>query len=186
MTLNPYLIAMQGIANLEANKVILDNVIRVFETKSLSLYNGIRPTLPVSAFPSFEIELQNVDTEWATCRGQRHTCSFRCLVTVCAPKIGVREEYLAAVTNAVLAIFKNPKYLQFPIGPEHSINGEYQLYAFDSFVNSASYSSVKEGTYGVAEFTWTVKVHERIPDILFRCVSDQAPNIEKPIVKEIQ
>lgn len=183
MNFDPHLIVLRGINLLESNKICLDNVIKDKENKSLSCFDGIRQTLPLSAFPSFEIETQNVDSEWATQRGQRHTCSFRCMVTVYAPKIEFREEYLSSLTSAILSIFRNPKNLQFPIGDEIPINGEYRLFAFDSFVSTASYSSTKEGTIGISEFTWTVKVHEKIPDILFRNVHDQLPNIERPIIK---
>lgn len=189
MNINPHFIALRGINLIQSFKTQIDQIINQYETnRTLNCFSGIRPTIAAGQFPSFELETENVDTEWGTARGQRHTCSFRCLVTIMSPKIDYREEYLCSLTSAITSILKNPKYLQFPITCENAIDerGKYVLYVFDSLVSSINYSSVKEGTVGVAEFTWTAKVHERMADILFANVPEQLPSINKPLVIEVR
>jgi len=188
MNINPYFISKKAIELISSYKTQIDKVIYDFErNKSLSLFMGIRPTIPNEQFPSFEIESSSVSTEWGTARGQRHTCSFKCLVTVSCPKIEIREEYICAMASAVTSILKNPRNLQFPIYCDNPIDdrGKYSLTVYDSMVNDTAYSSAREGTIGIAEFTWVVKVHEKMADILFSTVPDQLPNIIKPIIKEV-
>jgi hypothetical protein len=186
MTMNPYSILKRGIDIIDSNKIEIEKVIRVFESKGLSTFDGIRPTLPLSAFPSFEIETEGMNTTWGTTRGQRHTCSFRCLITVAAPNISERESYLNNLTSVVTGLFRNPQNLEFALSREPPSSDCHRLTVYDSFVGDVRYSSAKEGTIGIADFTWVASVHESIPDLLFRNVPTQSPSVLSPVIREIR
>ncbi|MCK9154625.1 MAG: hypothetical protein M0P12_00775 [Paludibacteraceae bacterium] len=184
MEIDPNIVIDRYILVMKANSVLLNSVISEFESRELSVLKGIRVTLPVSSFPSLEIESVNSESSWYATRVQRHMQNFRCVLTVLAPSVEDRESYQNRLTSAVTSIFKNPQNLQFPIP---CVEGQYRYSAFvyDSFISSVQYSSTRDGFYGVSEWLWTVNIHEAIPDILFSCVPSQIPNILKPIIKEI-
>ena len=169
MRINPYAVLEYAIKLISDNERQLKALIEDFDSEgSLHLFPGIRPTIPVRLMPCFEIETDNLSTVWGTTRGQRHTLSFNCVITVMSPKIEFREEYLTSVTAAVTGMLKNPANLQFPIPCKDVMTGEeFPLMAYDSFVDNTSYSSQKEGTVGVSRFNWVVSVHETIEDSYF-------------------
>lgn len=187
MNINPYYIAKRGIDLICSYKPQIDSLISQYETnRSLNCFHGIRPSIPSSQFPCFEIETTSVDTEWATTRGQRHRISFQCLVTVSCPKIDYREEYLLRMTSAVVSILQDPKHLRFPVDCETlSMGDKCTLFVYDSMVSSVGYSS-RDGTIGVGNFVWTASVHETIPDANFGCIPSHDPGIVKPTIKEIK
>jgi len=187
MNINPYYISQRGIDLINSYKSQIDTVISKYETgRTLNCFHGIRPTIPSSQYPCFEIETSTIDTEWATTRGQRHNISFKCLVTISCSKIDFREEYLLKVTSAIISILQDPKNLRFQINCETPMTETpYILSIYDSMVNSVSYST-REGTIGIGDFMWNTKVHETIPDINFSCVPDQNPGIVTPIIKDIR
>lgn len=187
MNINPYYIAQRGVDLINSYKLQIDSVIAKYETgRTLNCFHGIRPTIPISQYPCFEIETSSVDTEWATTRGQRHNINFRCIITISCSKIDFREEYMLKITSAVVSILQDPKHLQFQIKCETPTTGKgYLLSIYDSMVSSVSYAT-KEGTVGIGEFTWNAKVHETIPDINFSCVPGQIPGIVTPILKDIR
>jgi len=187
MNINPHYIAIRAINLIESYKTKMDAIINTYETgKTLTCFSGIRPTIPVNQYPCFEIETQSNDTQWGTTRGQRHTVNFRCLISISCSKLDYREEYICTMASMIVSILQDPKNLQFPIECESPINGRYVLSVYDSMVTSVSYSSTKEGTIGVAEFTWVANVHEKIPDINFTAVPAQMPGIVSPIIKEVR
>lgn len=185
MEIDPNLVLDKGIETLKSNLVLINKVIEEFESREFSIYKGIRTTLPVSAFPSLEMEIQGNDSSWYATRVQRHTMSFRCVITITAPTVEDRETYQNRLTSAVASIFKNPQNMRFAIP---CVEGQYryEAYVYDSFVSDTSYGSTKDGQFGVSEFSWTVNIHERIPDILFNLVPGQVPNIMSPDIKEIR
>ena len=186
MNINPYYIAQREIDVINGYKPQIDKVIAEYETnKTLNCFHGVRPSIPISQYPCFEIETQSIDTEWGTTRGQRHTINFRCLVTISCSKIDFREEYLLRMTSAIASILQDPRHMQFQIQCTTPIGRGYMLSVYDSMVNSVSYAN-REGTIGVGEFTWVAKVHETIPDVNFTSVPAQIPSIVTPIVKEIR
>lgn len=187
MNINPYYIAQRGIDLINEYKLQIDKVINDYETgRTLNCFHGIRPSIPSSQYPCFEIETSTIDTEWGTTRGQRHNIGFKCMITVSCSKIDFREEYLLKITSAVVSILQDPKHMQFKIQCLTPTTGRgYMLSIYDSMVNSVNYST-REGTIGVGEFTWVAKVHETIPDINFSSVPAQIPGIVTPIVKEIR
>lgn len=182
MNINPFYISQHALDVINGYKPQIDKLISTYETnRTLNCFHGIRPSVPISQYPVFEIETSSVDTEWGTTRGQRHTLSFRCLVSISCSKIDFREEYLLAMTSAIVSILNDPRHMQFKVQCTSPIGRGYQLSIYDSIVGNVNYSN-RDGTIGVGEFTWVAKVHETIPDVNFSCVPAQVPSIVSPVV----
>ena len=155
------------------------------EGKKLSYFKGLRPTLPNSAFPSFEIGTSSASNEWFACHTQKPTFPFRCLVTVSCPKIELGEEYITTLTTYLVSILTDPRHIQIPIiGASVSNQSGQQVQAtiMDAFVPTVDYGSTKDGTIRVADFTWEVKVLEPYPDNYWSTannIEDGIPTITK-------
>ena len=155
-------------ALIERNEEPINQIIHQYEpSKRLTVFEGVRKTLPVSAFPSFEIEPTSGSTEWPVTRAQRPRFTFNCMLTVVNSNEDYGVEYLATLTTVLAHIMTDPTSLQLAIEDHVKFDpskGIVTAYMLDSLVDSITYNSIKEGTVRIAEFSWWVMVHEPYPD----------------------
>jgi hypothetical protein len=153
--------------------------------RSLTVLDGMRATLPIDMYPSFEIEPTNSDNSWATTRAQRPTYNFTCTLTVKVSNAKFGVEYICSLATILAEIMTSPNNLQLRILNEThwDVNGGLvDTYMLDSLVNSATYNATKDGSIRTAEFGWFVSVHEPFPESLWRMGSDDSPSILRPLV----
>ena len=101
------------IALLALNKETLDKCIQIYDdTKTLTVLEGMRKSLPADLFPVLEIEPLSGTTQWATTRAQRPRYQFECTLTVINNNEDLSVEYVATIANAIISIMSNPQNLQ--------------------------------------------------------------------------
>jgi hypothetical protein len=189
MNFNPNIIALHGINNILKKEPFIKKVINKWEDdgKSLSCYNGLRPSIPSTHFPSFEIEVSNVQSEWATQRSQRHHATFRCMITVsCSSNLDAREEYITKLASCITSIFQAPSNLRFSLWDKTLTDSDYRIDCYDSFVSNVTYNSTRDGTIGVAEFSWVTHCDEIINDGEFYLSAGQASGLIAPFQKQVK
>jgi len=156
---------------LESNADSINRVIQVYESgKGLTILEGMRRTLPVDAFPSFEIEPTSGSNEWAVTRAQRPRYSFQCTLTVRNDNEDFGVEYISSIVSILTEIMTDPQNLQMQVMNESRWDpnsGLVATYIMDSFVESVTYNSNKDGTIRTAEFDWFALIHEPFPDSKF-------------------
>ena len=155
---------------LQSNLEQINAVIKQYEPKVLNIFEGMRKTLPLDAFPAFEIEPTSGSNEWATTRAQRPRYSFNCTLTVINDNEDYGVEYIATVANAIIEVMTDPQNLQLRIVNEVRWDPNLGLaptYLMDSLVESVTYNAAKDGTIRTCEFDWFALVHEPFPDSHF-------------------
>ena len=186
MYTNPSNITKTLISLLDRNSQFINKMIRVYEgNHSLTVLDGMRPTLPIDAYPSFEVEPTTSDNLWATTRSQRPTYNFTCTLTVKVSNVKFGVEYICSLASLISEIMTSPNNLQMRILNEThwDVNGGLvDTYVLDSLVNSATYNATKDGTIRMAEFSWFVTVHEPFPESLWQIGSTDVPTIVRPLV----
>ncbi len=187
MNFNPNLLSKHAILLIQNKDPFFKKIISEWESdgKSITCFNGIRPTIPSTQFPSFEIEVSNVDTEWATTRSQRHHVTFRCMVTVsAASNIDVREDYITKIASSVVSVLNSPSTMRFSLYDKSITDADYRIDCYDSMVSSCSYNSTRDGTIGVAEFSWTCHCDEIINDGEFYIQTGKTSGMIAPFQKK--
>ena len=186
MYTNPANITKTLAALLDRNSQFINKLIRTYEgNRSLTVLDGMRPTLPIDAYPSFEIEPTNADNLWATTRAQRPTYNFTCTITVKVSNLKYGVEYICSLATMIAEIMTSPNNLQLRVVNEShwDVNGGLvDTYILDSLVNSATYNATKDGTVRTAEFSWFVLIHEPFPESLWYIGDENTPTIIRPLV----
>lgn len=187
MNFNPNIVSKHALDLINQKDLFIKKLINEWETdKNLTCYNGIRPTIPSTQFPSFEIEVSNVQTEWATTRSQRHHATFRCMVTVSASSnLDKREDYITKLASAIVSIFQAPSNMRFSLWDKTLTDSDYRIDCYDSSVSSCTYNSTRDGTMGIAEFSWVTHCDEIINDGEFYLKPGNASGLIAPFAKQV-
>ena len=185
MYTNPHNIILTMIQTLNIQADIINDVVGQWnEGKKLTIFEGLRPTLPLNAYPSLEIEPEGASNEWVTTRAQRPRYNFELTLTTHNTSNKFDIEYPAEIYTLISEILSNPSNLQLPILNEckWELNGGLvQTFMLDANVENVTYNSNREGTMRQAKFSYYVLVHETYPDSMFPLqagISD--PNIIRP------
>lgn len=150
----------------EANREEIDRVIKHYRTTdTLHLFDGLRKTLPISAYPSLEFEPSSATTEWSMTSAQTGEYSIDCFLTVKNSNDEYAAEYISEVTRSVLKIFNYPDNMSFIIPNEFYPNARnpedpYPIHIQFGNVSSVQYRSTRDGAMNVATFTWSGRVLE--------------------------
>ena len=156
-------------AIIDVNMENIDRVIKHYRTTDcLHVFDGLRKTLPLSAYPSLEFEPVSASTEWTHTSAQTGEYSIDCYLTVRNSNEEYSAEYISEVTRSILKIFNYPDNMCFPIPnefyeDEDEETGEIREYPIIiQFGNIASvnYRSTTDGALTVAQFTWSGRVLE--------------------------
>lgn len=171
---------------LERNSVQINTLVQAFQpSRNLAVFKGLRNTLPVDAYPSFELEPQNGSNQWATTRAQRPRYTINCTLTTRTDNEQLHVGYITALTRILVAIMTSPENLQLTVENESRWSPNGGLVATvitDSLVEDVTYNSLHEGTIRTAEFSWFALIHEPFPDFKFKVGESDQPTILRPNV----
>lgn len=151
---------------LEANKDQIDRVIKYYRsTDELHIFDGLRKTLPMSAYPSLELEPASASTEWTTTSAQTGEYSVDCYLTIKNSNEELNAEYVSEVTRVILKILNYPDNMSFVIPNEYYPNEQdpehpYPVHIQFANVPSVTYSQARDGSISVVQFTWTGRILE--------------------------
>lgn len=160
MYISPINIIKGLIEIVEANSEQIDELIKHYRTSdSLHIFNGLRKTLPQSAYPSLEFELSGASTEWTHTSAQTGEYSIACYLTVLNNNEELGAEYISEITRMVVKLFNWPENMSFPIPNEFYPDGN-QIHVQFGNVQNVTYRSTRDGSITVAEFQWSGRVLE--------------------------
>lgn len=178
MYTNPSNIIKTLIRMLGINAEHINSVIQVYQSRTLTVFEGMRKTIPADGFPSLEIEPTTGANEWATTRAQRPRYSFNCTLTVLNDNEDYGVEYISTLATTLVEIMTDPQNLQLRVINEVKWSPNYGLvdtYIMDSLVEGVTYNSMKDGTVRTCEFDWFALIHEPYPDTHFNIFWSNAP-----------
>lgn len=179
MYTNPSNIIKSCIKLLERNFDKINKVIQEYEDgRTLSIFEGMRKSLPRDAFPSLEIEPQNVSNEWYSTRSQRPRYSFQMTLTVVNDNEAYGVEYISSIATVLAEILTNPSNLQLKVENEQKYDSDVGLvdtYIQDSLVENMTMSANKDGTIRVIQFDWFAVIHEPFASSAWKYGSLQQP-----------
>ena len=151
---------------LDANKNKIDRVIKYYRTTDeLHIFDGLRKTLPLSAYPSLELQPASASIQWTHTSAQTGEYSIQCYLTVRNSNEELAAEYVSQVTRVILEILNYPDNMSFQIPNEYYPNEndpENPIPIHIQFGNipSVTYRSTIDGSITVAQFTWSGRVLE--------------------------
>ena len=154
---------INGLMNIvELNRVNIDRVFNHYKTGDrLHVFKGMRKSLPLSAFPSLELEPSSGSQEWLTTSVKvgEYTIQFTLTVTCDNDEFGA--EYICEATRAIVQVFTIPENLCWEIPNEKfGIEDDTRLYIQFGSIGGITYNSTKDGTIRIAQWDWTGKVYE--------------------------
>ena len=186
MYTNPHNIIQTLMTLLDRNEQQINRVIRSYEgKKSLTVFEGLRMTLPLGAYPSLEIEPGNAANRWATTRAQRPRFNFTCTLTVSNAREKYGVEYITTVATVLSEILCSPENLQLLVLNETRWDpnmGLVDTVIMDSLVEDISYSASRDGTMRVAELSWFAEIHEPFPSSKWVVGAGSSPTIIRPVI----
>ena len=189
MYTNPSNIIKTLVNLLDTNEQQINRVVRVYQgSRRLTVLEGMRQSLPVSAYPSFEIEPGSTGNRWATTRAQRPRFTFTCTLTVSNNREKYGVEYVSTLATILAQIMTSPENLQMRVLNETKwdINGGLKdTYILDSLVEDVSFGAARDGTMRTAEFSWFVEIHETFPESKWRISSGTDPSVLLPKVVSV-
>lgn len=154
-------------AIVDVNADIIDRVIKYYRTTdTLHVFDGLRKTLPLDAYPSLEFEPVSASTEWVHTSAQTGAYQIDCYLTVRNSNEEYAAEYIGEVARVLLKIFNYPDNMSFQIPNEFYESDDpdrpdkYPVWIQFGNVASVNYRSTTDGSLTVAQFTWSGRVLE--------------------------
>ena len=145
---------------IEVNIDQINDLIQYYrKSDTLHVFEGLRKTLPLSAYPSLEFEPSSASTEWTHVGAQTGEYTIDCYLTVNNSNEDLNAEYISEITRKIVKLFNFPTNMCFPIPNEFFPDGS-PIYVQFGNVQSVSYRSTRDGSLTVAQFTWTGRVLE--------------------------
>lgn len=151
---------------LEANKNKIDRVIKYYRTTDqLHIFDGLRKTLPLSAYPSLQLQPASASVQWTHTSAQTGQYSIDCYLTLRNSNEEYAAQYVSEVTRVILEILNYPDNMSFIIPNEYYPNEEnpdqpFPIHIQFGNVPSVTYRSTIDGSITVAQFTWSGRVLE--------------------------
>ena len=133
------------------------------ETSTLHVFEGLRKTLPLSSYPSLELEPVSNSNEWLTTSAQTGEYRIGFTLTVNCDNETLGAEYISQVTRRVVQIFNYPPNMSFIIPNEYQGLNKEPVYVQFGYIGNVNYSATKDGTRRVATWEWAGKVIEGFP-----------------------
>lgn len=144
----------------------INALIREYEPSSLglSVFKGMRKTLPISSFPSLELEPTSGSMQWLTTSAQTNEYGVAFTLTIMTDNDDMGVEYICALTREFTQLFNMPGNMCFPIPYEKGWNPVdnclAQNYVQFGSINGVTYNSSKDGTIRVSQWDWNGSVLE--------------------------
>lgn len=158
---------LKGLHNvLEANRGQIDRVIKYYRSSdSLHIFDGLRKTLPLSAYPSLQLQPTSASVQWSHTSAQTGEYTVQCYLTVKNSNEEYNVQYISEVARVILYVLNYPDNMSFPIPNEFYPNKEDPEHPFPIYVNfgnvqNVTYKNTVDGSITVAQFTWTGRVLE--------------------------
>ena len=152
---------------IEANREQIDTVIKHYRTNdTLHIYDGLRKTLPESAYPSLELEPSSASVEWTHTSAQTGEYQIECYLTLKNSNEEYAAEYVSEVTRSILKILNYPDNMSFIVPNEFYESDDpenpdkYPIHLQFGNVSSVTYRNTIDGAITVAMFTWSGRVLE--------------------------
>lgn len=151
---------------LQANKDEINRVIKYYRSNDeLHIFDGLRKTLPLSAYPCIQFDPSSASTQWTTTSAQTGEYTIECYLTVRNSNEEYGAEYISEVTRCILMMFNYPDNMSFPIPNEFYPNEEdpskpIPIHIQFGNVSNVTYRSTVDGAVTVAQFTWSGRVLE--------------------------
>jgi hypothetical protein len=186
MYTNPSNLIDTIIALLERNADSINQCVREWQPdRQLCVLKGMRPTIPIDAYPSLEIEPTSGSNQWATTRAQRPRYNLQFTLTTRTDNIEKHVEYITAIATRLVEILTSPDNLQLQVLNETKWNfnsGLVDTFILDSLVESVTYNALFEGTIRTCEFDWFALIHETYPESKWRVSLPNTPTVLRPKV----
>lgn len=151
---------------IELNRGEIDAIVQQYEPgKVMTVWKGMRRTLPVDAFPSLEIEPSSGSTNWNTVYTQSPEYTLDFTLTTNTNNDAMSVEYIGTLARMLTELFNNPANMAVNIPHETSWlpnQGYVKTRIQSGFVDSITYNATKDGLIRVAQWSWTCKVLEGI------------------------
>lgn len=170
MYISPHNIILGLIKILELNLDDINKVIKHYRTTDeFHIFEGMRKTLPLSAYPCIEFEPASANTEWTHTSAQTGEYQIECYLTVRNSNEEYSAEYISEVARCIVKLFNYPGNMCFPIPNEYypnedasNSNPESGIPVWVQFgnVQNVQYRSTKDRSVQVAMFTWSGRVLE--------------------------
>lgn len=151
---------------LDANKNKIDRVIKHYrESDELHIFDGLRKTLPLSAYPSLQLDPASASIQWTHTEAQTGEYSIECYLTVRNSNEEYAAQYISQVSRVILQILNYPDNMSFVIPNEYypnELDPEHPIPIHIQFGNipNVTYRSTIDGSLTVAQFTWSGRVLE--------------------------
>jgi hypothetical protein len=152
---------------IEANRENIDRVIRHYRSSdTLHIFDGLRKTLPMSAYPSLEFDPVSAGIEWTHTSAQTGEYQIECYLTVKNSDEEYSAEYISEVTRSILKVLNYPDNMCFRIPNEYYQTDDpenpykYPIWLQFGNVSSVNYRNTIDGSLTVAMFTWSGRVLE--------------------------
>ena len=115
---------------IKENQEEINSLIRVYNRKdSLHLFKGLRKTLPVTSFPSLEMEATSGGMEWVTTSKMNGEYSIDCILTVnCGNHNEIGLEYICELTRKIVQVFNYPQNMTWIIPNEYQGKNKEPVY----------------------------------------------------------
>lgn len=151
----------------DANAENINRVIKYYRsTDELHVFDGLRKTLPLDAYPSLEFEPVSATTEWTHTSAQTGEYSVDCYLTVRNSNEELGAEYVSEVARILLKIFNYPDNMCFQIPNEYYQTDDennpkkYPIWIQFGNIPNVNYRNTIDGSLTVAQFTWSGRVLE--------------------------
>ena len=151
---------------LDVNKEKIDRVIKYYRNSDeLHIFDGLRKTLPLSAYPSLQLDASSATIQWTHTSAQTGEYSIDCYLTVRNSNEQLATQYVSEVTRVILEILNYPDNMSFPIPNEYYPNEQnpdepHPSHILFGNIQSVTYRSTIDGSITVAQFTWSGRVLE--------------------------
>lgn len=131
----------------------------------LHLFKGVRKTLPLSSFPSLEIEAGSCSMEWTHTSAMTSEFNVDFVLTLnCGSDIDGGLEYVYDVVNTMMGVFNFPPNMSWRVPDSYADEEKtIPLYCQYSDVKSVEYLSTKDYGLRVARWSIACRVLEPIP-----------------------
>lgn len=129
------------------------------KSDTLHVFDGLRKTLPQSAYPSLEFDPVSATTEWTHTSAQTGEYTIDCYLTVMNSNEDLNAEYISELSRAVVKLFNWPENMSFII-PNEFYPDNSPIHVQFGNVSSINYRSTRDGSVTVAQFSWSGRVLE--------------------------
>lgn len=150
--------------NMDSVQQVINHYLGDYPQKHhLSVFKGMRKSIPLSMFPCIQFQPTSASNEWTTTSAQTGEYSIQCTLTVSCDNDEYGAEYISELTRRIVQIYTYPSNMCFEVPNEYSDNDNGKVYVQFGTISSVTYNAVKDGTLRVAQWDWTGRIIETFP-----------------------